>query len=94
MSRFQMEEFAMKIAYMFGYDKNSPDRTGWLKVTRSGYEIAEDILDATPFETENVSGRKGWGSPEQWKEFFNSEDALSDWRFHIVKYTVKDSRKK
>ena len=78
---------------MFGYDRNSPDRTGWLKTTESGYVIVEDRFDATPFETENVSGRKGWGSPERWKEFFNSENELSGWRFHVVKYIVKDFRK-
>jgi hypothetical protein len=91
--RFLQEEPAVKVAYMFGYDRSSPDKTGWLKVTGSGYEIADDRSGATPFETENVSGRKGWGSPEQWKDFFNSEDELSGWRFHVVKYTVKDSSK-
>ena len=83
----------MKVAYMFGYDRARHDRTGWLKLTGTGYEIAESRACATPFEIENVSGKEGWGSPEQWKDFFNSEDELSGWRFHVVKYTVKDSRK-
>ena len=78
---------------MFGYDRNSPDRTGWLKLTGSGYEVVSARVDATPFETENVSDRKGWAPPEKWKEFFNSEDELSCWRFHAVKYNVKDSTK-
>lgn len=82
----------MKVAYMFGYDRSSQDRTGWLKVTPEGYEIVNDRSGATRFETDNVSGKKGWGSPDQWKEFFNSEDELSCWRFHVVKYNVKDSR--
>lgn len=77
---------------MYGYRRDDPDRTGWLKVTNSGYEIVGDRPEATPFETENSSGKKGWGSPEQWKDFFNSEDELSCWRFHAVKYNVKDSR--
>ena len=84
----------MKAAYMFGYDRNSPDRTGWLKLTGSGYEVVSARIDATPFETENVSGGKGWAPPEKWKEFFNSESELSGWRFHVVKYIVKDSVKK
>ena len=75
---------------MFGYNRKSPDETGFLRLTDAGYEIIKDHELASGFETENLTGKKGWGSPEQWKEFFNSEEELKDWRFHVVLYNVKD----
>lgn len=75
---------------MYGFRKSSPGETGWLKVTGHGYSVVRDREDATGFETENDSGRKGWGSPAQWCGFFNSEEELADWKFHTVTFTEKE----
>lgn len=74
---------------MYGFRKSAPDETGYLKVTQSGYEIAQELSSATGFPAED-DGRKGWAAPEKWCSFFNLEDELSAWRFHPVKYEFEE----
>jgi len=73
----------MDSAFLFGYKKSDPDRTGYVRVSPGGRaEVVDDNAEATRFEAENASGKKGWGSPEQWCGFFNEE--LPEWAFHVV----------
>lgn len=76
-----------KTAFMYGFRKDDVDETGYLKVLEGGgYSVVKDRADATGFETENESGRKGWGDPDRWCEFFNGEDELKEWKFHAVRF--------
>lgn len=36
------------------------------------------------FPDKNIDNKNGFGTPEQWLEFFNTEPLLSDWKFHLI----------
>lgn len=80
-------------AYMFGFMKSDPDTVGFLKVTKTGYEVVPDRSDATPFPETNRRRLKGWAKPEKWLKFFSEEKELAGWKFHIVKFISKENVK-
>lgn len=53
------------------------------------YKIVDDISEAKWFPCENYDGLSGFASPEKWLEFFSDEPSLKDWKFHLVKRTLK-----
>lgn len=61
--------------YMFGFRKDSPDETGFLRLTKDGYDVVKDVSAATGFDRD-------------YSEFFNGEDEISAWRFHSVRYNI------
>lgn len=73
---------------MRGYRIGDKSQTGFLSIDKNGkdiYHIVEDIDDALKFPSTNVYNVQGFGTPQQWLEFFKGEEALSDWKFHLVK---------
>lgn len=67
---------------MFGYCKSDIDQVGYFG---DDLEITEDVSKARVFTTENVNNIKGFGTPEQWLEFINSDDSLNHgYFFHLV----------
>lgn len=70
------------------------DEVGFLKFKDSNspgdlYEIVQDISDATLFEQQNYSKKKGWASPSKWAKFINEDPDYNEWKFHEVKTTRK-----
>ena len=53
------------------------------------YKIVDDISEAKWFPCENYDGLSGFASPEKWLEFFSDEPSLKDWKFHLVRRTLK-----
>ena len=74
---------------MHGFKKDDKDTTGFLSIDKSNlkeiYKIVDDVDDAMRFPSANVYNTKGFGTPKQWLEFFKGEEALSEWKFHLVK---------
>lgn len=71
-----------------GYNKDNEDETGMLAFdseSRKPYKIVKDLNDALKFPSKNINNVEGFGTPEQWLDFFNSEPELEDWRFHLIK---------
>ena len=74
---------------MRGYRKDNKDEVGFLSIDKNNikdiYKIVDDLEDAMKFPSTNVYNTKGFGTPKQWLAFFKGEEALSDWKFHLVK---------
>ena len=73
-----------------GFNVDDNDNVGFLGIDKSGttrdiYKIVEDLEDAMKFPSKNVYSTKGFGTPQQWLEFFKTEPALCNWKFHLVK---------
>lgn len=81
---------------LFGFHnvKFYTDETGFLKFKDSNvpgdlYEIVQEMTEATLFEQENYSNKKGWASPSAWADFINSDPDYNEWKFHEVKTSLK-----
>ena len=75
-----------------GFNKNNEDETGMLGFdieSKNPYKIVHSIKDAMKFPSKNESNREGFGTPEQWLKFFNSEPLLKDWKFHLISVKKK-----
>ena len=70
-----------RFAVLFGFNVEDKDRTGYLKVGKTGYSVTEDPAEATAFSLNPESGK---GTPKDWCRFFKSERDISNWRFHPV----------
>lgn len=71
-----------------GFNKDNEDETGMLAFdneSKKPYKIVQDMHDALKFPSVNVNNVSGFGTPEQWLKFFNTEPELSSWKFHLVK---------
>ena len=67
---------------MFGYNKDDIDQVGYFS---EDLKITDDVDKAKVFKSENVDNLKGFGTPEQWLEFINSDDSLNQgYIFHLV----------
>lgn len=67
---------------MFGYCKDDIDKVGYFS---NDLDITEDASKAKVFMAENVSNIKGFGTPEQWLEFINTDSSLNHgYCFHLV----------
>lgn len=74
---------------MVGFNKENPDKVGCLAIdvspgSKSTYKIV-GLSEAKKFPSKNVNHVKGFGTPEQWLELFNSDPELEEWRFHLSK---------
>lgn len=70
-----------------GFNKDNPDETGLLGFDpdiKNPYKIVHDIKDAMKFPDKNINSIQGFGTPEQWLKFFNSEPLLENWKFHLI----------
>ena len=84
----QAEKTAVKWFALMGYNKDNEDETGMLGIdleAKKPYKIVHDMNEALKFPSENVNNVKGFGTPDQWLKFFNSEPDLDNWKFHLVK---------
>ena len=73
---------------MRGYRVGDKSQTGFLSIDKDSkdiYNVVEDANNALKFPSTNVYNVQGFGTPQQWLEFFKGEEALSDWKFHLVK---------
>lgn len=76
---------------LHGFMKNDKDVTGFLSMNgertpgKTPYSIVHDISKALKFPSLNVYAIEGFGTPEQWKTFFEGEDELSSWKFCLQK---------
>ena len=67
---------------MFGYCKDNIDQVGYFS---KDLKITDDVSEAKVFTAENVNNIKGFGTPEQWLEFINSDCSLNHgYFFHLV----------
>lgn len=76
---------------MVGFNPSDIAQTGCLGIdedpkAKTTYKIV-DRLEAKRFPSQNASHVKGFGTPQQWLEFFNSDPDLDGWKFHLVKVT-------
>lgn len=70
---------------MFGFNRDDIDDTGYLgKKCDMKSLVVQDIHDALLFPDKNVTGSKGFGTPEQWLEFWNTNED-NPYKFHLVK---------
>lgn len=73
--------------------KSNKDVTGFLAISNAqslgiktgAYSMIHDIDKALKFPSLNVYAVDGFGTPEQWKTFFEGEDELSAWKFKLMK---------
>ena len=87
MSRKKTKKDAVRrFAVLFGFNVSNKDRTGYLKVSKTGYTIVENRRDATEF---TLSAEPGKGTPRDWCEFFKTEPYVSNWRFHPITIAEK-----
>ena len=82
MPRKQTKKDAIRrFAVLFGFDTGDKNRTGYLKVGKTGCAVVENRRDATEF---SLSAEPGKGTPRDWCEFFKTEQDVSNWRFHPI----------
>lgn len=77
-----------RFAVLFGFNIGDKDRTGYLKVGKTGCMVVKNRRNATEF---SLSAEPGKGTPKDWCEFFKTEQDISNWRFHPVTITEKRS---
>ena len=78
---------------MHGFKKDDEDVTGFLAInedksknlTADTYKMIHDIGNALKFPSMNIYNVDGFGTPQQWKTFFEGEDELSSWKFKLLK---------
>jgi len=73
---------------LMGYNKDNEDETGMLAFdneSKKPYKIVNDVKEALKFPSKNINNIEGFGTPEQWLDFFNKEPELENWRFHLIK---------
>lgn len=71
-----------------GYNKDNEDETGMLAFdneSKKSYKIVNDVKEALKFPSKNINSIDGFGTPEQWLDFFNKEPELENWKFHLIK---------
>lgn len=80
--------------YVFrGFNKDDKDDVGFLSLKPYNvkhelsrcYYIVEDLDDASRFPSKNIKNIEGFGTPQQWRKFFEDEPELRRWKFHLVK---------
>lgn len=86
---------------LLGYNTDDVEKTGFLALNKKQkvftgnlYTITSDIEEALRFPAENLNGSEDFGTPKQWLDFFNSENSLKKWKFHLLKYAVSEGQKK
>lgn len=73
-----------KIKYyvLFGFNKTNKTLTGYFDDNNS---ITTELSAAKLFPSENVFKIKGFGKPEKWVEFINTDKSLNNgYKFHLV----------
>ena len=82
-----------KYYVMFGFEEADPTNTVYLKIDENEkngslgvYRIVNSASEATIFPAKNYKRKNGFGTPEQWADFFAEEAELQDWNFHPVPY--------
>ena len=70
-----------------GFNKQDEDKVGFLALDDDNhkYSIVDSISEALKLPSKNVNNVSSFGTPEQWFDFFKNDDALSDWKFHLMK---------
>lgn len=77
--RKRKKKAVRRFAVLFGFDTADKDRTGYLKAGKNGCAVTQDRRDATEF-----SLSAGVERIRDWCEFFKTEPATANWRFHPV----------
>ena len=77
---------------MFGFNRNDIDEAGYLgrpvhEESGITFPIVQDVKDALVFPRSNENHVKGFGTPEQWLDFWNSDED-NVFKFHLVKVTI------
>lgn len=68
---------------LFGFNKSYKDETGYFDCKN---KITTELSCAKIFPSSNVLNIKGFGTPEKWVEFINSDSHLNNgFKFHLVK---------
>lgn len=80
----------MKWYALHGFKVEDKNETGFLALntvkSKGGiYKIVDDVKLALKLPSKNVKRIKGFGTPAKWRDFFNSETELSEWKFHLMK---------
>lgn len=80
----------MKWYVLYGFKIDDKDETGFLALNPVGskngiYKIIDDAELALKLPSKNVKRVRGFGTPAKWRDFFNSEAELSEWKFHLTK---------
>ena len=72
---------------MRGFNVNDEDDNGFLGMSedKKDYKIVKDQSQALKFPSANVYNVDGFGTPQEWLEFFKGEHELSSWKFHLLK---------
>ena len=74
-----------------GFNRSNKNETGFLSINKPTYsnpnlyEIVDSLENATKFPSKNVFNIKGFGTPQQWFDFFKKEHELANWKFHLMK---------
>lgn len=67
---------------LYGFNKDKEVDVGYFG---KGLVVVDDKEDAMVFPSKPKENQKGFGSPEQWLEFINSDDDLNHgYKFHLV----------
>lgn len=77
---------------MFGFNRSDMDDIGYLGKpiqlkNEIIFPIVPDVEDALVFPSSNENHVKGFGTPEQWLDFWNSDED-NVFKFHLVKVTI------
>lgn len=71
-----------KYYVLFGFNKSDKDETGYFD---DNNQITPELSCAKLFPSENIFGIKGFGKPEKWVEFINTDKSLNKgYKFHLV----------
>lgn len=71
-----------KYYVLFGFKKSDRDTTGYFDENNG---ITTELSAAKLFPSDNVFKIKGFGEPEKWVEFINTDRSLNNgYRFHLV----------
>lgn len=79
---------AARYYVLFGHDLDDPEKVGYFSNT---LKITDDADCAKVFPDINVNRVKGFGPPEAWRDFINSDPELNhNFKFHLVRTTVPE----
>ena len=78
---------------MHGFKRDDEDVTGFLAMNEDKakdyaadtYKMIHDLSCALKFPSMNIYNVDSFGTPQQWKKFFEGEDELSAWKFKLMK---------
>lgn len=73
-------------AVLFGFNKEDEDQVGYFAMDGSRPFVTTEEALAKCFPLRKKRGQTGFGTPQQWCEFVNSDFHLCcGYKFHVVK---------